>query len=220
MTCPVCGTRKARRACPAIGAQICPVCCGTKRLVEINCPSDCPYLTSAQAHPPAAVRRQRERDIQFALGMLHDLSEPSYRLVLLFQDLVRRYRPTAIPSLVDTDVAEACASMAATLETSGRGIIFEHHSQGLPAQRLVSEFKAMLGSLSRTPSSALERDAAVALRRMEQAARGAHTAFGPGESVYLDFLGRMPEQAQPAAGPGGEPVNPPAEDAGPRLIIP
>ncbi len=53
MTCPLCSQRKARRACPALGHQICAVCCGTKRLTQIPCPSDCVYLASAREHPPA-----------------------------------------------------------------------------------------------------------------------------------------------------------------------
>src|SRR4029079_6022625 len=50
--CPLCGVRRARRGCPALGKQICAVCCGTKRLVEIQCPSDCAYLATAREHPP------------------------------------------------------------------------------------------------------------------------------------------------------------------------
>src|SRR5207247_6809666 len=42
--CPLCGTRRARRGCPALSQQICAICCGTKRLVQIQCPSDCTWL--------------------------------------------------------------------------------------------------------------------------------------------------------------------------------
>ena len=63
MVCPVCGQRKARRECPALRQTICTVCCATKRLVEINCPSECPHLASAREHPAAAVRRRQERDV-------------------------------------------------------------------------------------------------------------------------------------------------------------
>ena len=62
--CSLCGRRRGRRACPALGESICAACCGTKRLVEISCPPECSYLRSSQAHPPAAVQRQRERDLQ------------------------------------------------------------------------------------------------------------------------------------------------------------
>ena len=51
MSCPLCHTRKPRRACPALNQTICAVCCGTKRLIEIQCPDDCVYLTSAREHP-------------------------------------------------------------------------------------------------------------------------------------------------------------------------
>ena len=63
MLCPSCNRRKARRECPALGRAICPICCGTKRLVEIQCPSNCAYLASAREHPAAVVRRQQERDV-------------------------------------------------------------------------------------------------------------------------------------------------------------
>ena len=49
MLCPLCGKRNARRACPALGHLICAVCCGTKRLTEIACPSDCGYLATARS---------------------------------------------------------------------------------------------------------------------------------------------------------------------------
>ena len=43
-TCPLCAKRKGRRACLAKGETICPQCCGSKRLVLIDCPDDCVYL--------------------------------------------------------------------------------------------------------------------------------------------------------------------------------
>src|SRR5215470_8411305 len=61
--CPLCGVRRARRGCPALDKQICAVCCGTKRLVQIHCPSDCTWLASAREHPPAVVVRRHQRDL-------------------------------------------------------------------------------------------------------------------------------------------------------------
>ena len=63
MACPVCNQRKARRECPALHQTICTVCCATKRMVEINCPPDCPHLAAAREHPAAAVKRQQERSL-------------------------------------------------------------------------------------------------------------------------------------------------------------
>ena len=62
MRCPLCQSRPPRRACPALGREICPVCCGTKRQVEIRCPESCVYLSQRRAptrrRPSAGSRTQ------------------------------------------------------------------------------------------------------------------------------------------------------------------
>ena len=219
MACPLCDKRKGRRACPALGRDICTVCCGTKRLTEIVCPPDCGFLAAAQAHPPASIRKQQQRDFEFAMPIVHRLSETAYGLVLAFQDTIRRYRPTALPPLADQDVAEATRALAATLETAGRGIIFEHQAQSIPAQRLVTELRGTFAAMARTPSSTLERDAASGLRRIEEAARRAAGALGGSNVAYLDFLARLPElSAPPSAAPNSEAAT--AQPAPSRLILP
>ncbi len=42
--CVHCGASKGKRACPALGGEICAPCCGKYRLVEIACPADCKWL--------------------------------------------------------------------------------------------------------------------------------------------------------------------------------
>src|SRR2546423_8134229 len=121
--CPLCGVRRAKRACPGVSRDICAVCCGTKRLTEIACPSDCPYLSTARAHPAAAVQRQQERDMAFVLPRISDLSETQYRLFLFVQATVLQHAASAGPALLDSDVAEATPTVAATLETPRSGII-------------------------------------------------------------------------------------------------
>ena len=75
VTCPLCRTRKARRACPALGHDICTVCCATKRVTEIACPTNCVYLETAQRHPAAATKRQHERDLTVLITTLGQVSE-------------------------------------------------------------------------------------------------------------------------------------------------
>lgn len=226
MTCPLCSQRKARRACPALAKTICPVCCGTKRGLEIDCPPDCAYLAGAEAHPPAVVRRQRQRDFEFAMPMVQKLSDPGYRLLLSFQDFIRRYSQGALPALTDADVTEAARALASTLETAGKGIIFEHQAQSLPAQRLLGELRVLLAGMTRTPSSALDREAAGALRRIEEAAKRAGRELDGGETAYLQFLQRLPEFSAPgtpdapAAGGGSTPTEPGDPGGGSRLILP
>src|SRR5438045_2477661 len=97
--CPLCSERKPKRHCPALDRAICPVCCGTKRVTEITCPQDCAYLSSAAAHPPAVVQRQRERDMRFFLPFVEALSETQYRLLLAFQALTVKHAGSAAIAL-------------------------------------------------------------------------------------------------------------------------
>jgi hypothetical protein len=50
VTCPRCGSRKAKRHCPALRLDICPQCCGAEREETIACPLDCSYLRDARQH--------------------------------------------------------------------------------------------------------------------------------------------------------------------------
>src|SRR5918999_1003181 len=126
MACPLCRTRKARRACPALGQTICSVCCATKRVTEIACPPDCAYLATAREHPAAVVRKQQERDVAVLLPTIQHLTERQYQLFFLFQTVIARHKPEGFARVVDEDVAEAAAAMAATLETAARGVIYDH----------------------------------------------------------------------------------------------
>ena len=51
------------------------MCCGTKRLTEIACPSDCVYLAAAREHPPAVAVRRQKHDIGSVARHMRDLSE-------------------------------------------------------------------------------------------------------------------------------------------------
>jgi hypothetical protein len=214
--CPLCGTRKARRACPALGREICAVCCGTKRVVEIACPSDCGWLRASAQHPPAVAQRRQERDLAFIYGALGDLGERRARVLLYLQALVKRCATAdasaiAAPSrFVDDDVANAAASLASTFETSAKGILYEHQATSIPAQRLAGDLKRGLEELARAERSVSDRDVAAALRTMEKLARGARAAFGDGERSYLDLIDRVMKPAAQDA---------PAE-TGSRLIVP
>jgi len=41
--CVRCRQRKAKRRCPALAGDLCPLCCGQHRNRDIPCPADCPY---------------------------------------------------------------------------------------------------------------------------------------------------------------------------------
>jgi hypothetical protein len=219
MLCPLCGTRRARRGCPAVGQQICAVCCGTKRLVEINCPKDCPYLASAREHPAAATIRQERRDVDILLPHLRDLSERQSQLFFLISTFLLRYEPPEFHKLVDADVADAAAALAGTFETAARGVIYEHRPAALPAERLAAALKSVVAEAGQHGGSAFERDAAVVLRRIEEAARaagGPDPADDSTRRAYLDLLGRVLRDQPDSAGTGA----PEARGETSRLIVP
>lgn len=190
MLCPSCGQRKARRECPALGRTICPTCCGTKRLVEIQCPSTCVYLAAAREHPAAAVRRRQEQDAARLIPTIRHLTERQYELYFLFQSVIARHRPEGLARLVDADVAEAAGAVAATLETAARGVIYEHTPQSHTAQSLARAMRALLDQVREQGAKVYDGEAAIALRAIEQ---GARTLRAPDESetTYLELVCRL-----------------------------
>lgn len=200
-SCPLCQQRRPRRECPALGQTICAVCCATKRLTEINCPPDCSYLSSARAHPAASVQRRRERDYRFLRPLIQDLNETQYRLLLAFQALILKHAGSAVPSPADADVRDAAGAFARTLETAGKGIIYEHQASSVPAQRLAGEMGTLLGQIEREKNlRGLSRDAIVVLRRIEQGAGAAAAAYPEdGGRAYMGVLGRMMSEVSAAA---------------------
>jgi hypothetical protein len=202
MICTLCGKRRAKRACPALGTQICAACCGTKRLVEIRCPSDCVYLAAARAHPPAVIQRQQQRDSGALIPLLRGLTDRQARLFLLFASAISRHRDEALQRLVDEDIAQASEALAATLETAGRGIVYEHQPTGLAATRLMAELKALLAEASKDAPSTMERDAAIALRRLEAGTRQQGLSAERHDTAFRELLSRVLVQDQPS-GPSG-----------------
>lgn len=190
MLCPTCGQRKARRQCPALANTICPTCCGTKRLTEIECPADCRYLSTAREHPAAVVQRQRERDVALVLPTIRHLTERQYQLFFLVQSVIARHKPQGLTCLVDSDIAEAARALATTLETAGRGIIYEQAPQGGPAQALVAEINAALAQMREQGATIYDGETAIVLRAIERGATEIRPPDG-GAAGYSNLVGRL-----------------------------
>jgi hypothetical protein len=224
MLCPLCNTRRPKRACPALDRQICPICCGTKRLTEISCPPTCSYLSSAKAHPPAVAQRRQERDLRFVLPLLTELTESQYQLLLFFQGITLKHSESALPPLRDEDVAEAAGTAAATLETAGKGIIYQHQAASIPAQRLADAITAAVQELRNRAGGSypsLERDATVALRQLARAASEAGRALAGDEPpVFLKLLGRVLTAPEGPGAASSDSLGLAAPDPASRLVIP
>jgi hypothetical protein len=195
MTCPVCNRAPARRACPALAQTICPVCCGTKRLVEISCPSDCAYLTAAQRHPAAVVQRQQARDVAALMPTLRHLTERQHQLFFLLQTVIARHQPEGFVRLLDADVAEGAGSVARTLETAARGVIYEQPAGSRVGAALAAELKQMVEHVRQQGAPVGDLEAAAVLRAIEQ---GARRPEGEGSTAYLELMARLLHVRRPA----------------------
>jgi hypothetical protein len=58
--CTHCLQRKAKRHCPALGSNICPLCCGLLREKTLHCPKDCRYLAQHKPYQEKKVIQKRQ----------------------------------------------------------------------------------------------------------------------------------------------------------------
>jgi hypothetical protein len=191
------------------------MCCGTKRLTQIACPSDCAWLASSREHPAAVAVRRQQRDVAAFLQVMRDFNERQSQLFLLLSTFLVRYEPPELQQVIDDDVAEAMAALAATYETAVRGVIYEHRPASLPAERLVTALKPVLAEAGKGGGTAFERDAAAVLRRVETTVRDVRSGDPENGRAFLDLLGRLVRKSADDPGlPASEP------EGSPRLIVP
>jgi hypothetical protein len=188
------------------------VCCATKRLVAIRCPPDCQYLVTAREHPPAVLVRQQQHDLELAVQIIRDFNERQSQIFFLVTTFIVKYQPPELYSLTDLDLAEAAAALAATFETATRGVIYEHHAASGAGVRLAAALKAVLAEAGQHAGTPFQRDSAVVLRRLEEAARR-DGASQDNPRALLELLGRVVRKTVESPAP--------EEDVSPsRLIVP
>jgi hypothetical protein len=131
MTCKICETRRARRTCPAVGGEICSMCCGTERENTLNCPLDCVYLREARLReepqdlPPEQVPNQ---DIRISDRFLNENGA-------LLGEMMRELAEVGlgVPGIVDFDLREALDSLVRTYRTRESGLYYDSKPANLLA---------------------------------------------------------------------------------------
>lgn len=145
--------------------------------------------------------RQQQRDIGLLVNFMRDFSERQSHLFFLVNTFVTGYQPGELQALIDDDVAEAMDALAATYETSVRGVIYDHRPASLPADRLAVALKPVLAEAGKNLGTAFERDAAVVLRRVAESVRDVRSMTAPqkpdDQRTYLDLLGRVVRRPDP-----------------------
>jgi len=192
VSCAICEKRKAERFCPAKGAKICAVCCGTGREVSIDCPQDCAYLVAAHRYED-----QHQRSLPADTPLLD--VKVSQDVIYAHQNVLSGLAFTAAkfsaahPATTDPDVLAALQALAETYKTLGSGILYEKP----PEATLPRELYAVLAAfLNESKQQNAERAAAPAVKDSEVFTLLVflfrmgllHTNGRPRARRYLEFL--------------------------------
>lgn len=194
------------------------MCCGSLRQRDIACPSDCRYLASAQAHPAAATRRQQEQDKGLVSLLMEGLNQRQASLCSTLLSVVARFPSDPLLRLEDDGLIDAAAALAATCETAGRGVIYEHRPNSLVAQRLYADLKDFLAQAGLEGSRQLEQDAATILRRIAGSAARVRQVVDLGPATCVGMIGRIARSAA-ATGMAGAPLPGGSPEPKPSLLI-
>ncbi|MBI4907035.1 MAG: hypothetical protein HY820_25640 [Acidobacteria bacterium] len=123
MSCRICETRKPRRFCPGLNADICAPCCGTERENTVTCPLDCEYLIEARKHErydapdPAALPN---KDIRVSEEFLQ---EHDHLVGFLFEALLDG--ALKVEGSSDRDLRDTLEALIKTYRTRQSGLIYE-----------------------------------------------------------------------------------------------
>ena len=206
--CPLCTERSAKRFCPAKQTSICAVCCGTKREVEIDCPSSCVYLKTGRSYEsetkpldPDVVARARSFRPNF-------VSEYGPVLEIIGRAVAEERQQS--PWMVDQDVMEVYRSLGATMKTLSSGIHYESLPEGPARIAMFRTLKAILDRMM-SPTDSQQRTLRVSevLEVLDFLflSVAANSSGRPRSRQYLDWLSAMFEVPAPSPGSG-------------RLIVP
>ncbi len=196
MKCPLCNARKGKRLCPALGKEICPQCCGEKRVSEIPCPADCSYLAPGLEN----------EWIRTFSGFTEWVGNPSeaQRYLDTFQhlfvfvrtlemELVRHTRRYS--AFTDAEVLETVELALKDYRTEEKGILFSHSSTNPAVQRLLRSFLESIEriradaekEMTRLPAGAI----AASLDFIHAQIRYLMSRSEDKERAYLDFISRQ-----------------------------
>lgn len=118
--CKICEKRRARRHCPGIGGEICPVCCGNERENTIDCPLDCEFLRAARQHEASAtVVEIPNRDVKITEAFIREHEQLVTWMNMALARAMEKERA------VDMDAREALDALIRTYRTRESGLIYE-----------------------------------------------------------------------------------------------
>lgn len=162
-------------------------------------------------------QRQHELDVALMLPAMAGFTDRQSRFFFLFQSILVRHREDPLRPLLDADIAEAAASAAGALEAAARGVIYQPRPASLTAREVTAAMEqafAEVAQQTQGPRTPLERDAARALRGIEEAARRVGPLVGDPRTGFLALMRRLLGRRGAGASEGDAPP------AGSGLVLP
>jgi len=188
--CPLCSQRAGKRYCPAIAEHICPVCCGTKREIEIDCPSSCSYLKASRTYEaekplpdPELAAKAGQYDVRFF---------EQYHLVLdaLTDAIIEEHLHSKW--LVDSDVLEVFKALKATMKTLSSGIYYESLPEGPARLSLFRRLKGLMDELMQPDPTGgrkiLKTSEVMEILDFVTLVAEGHSSIRPKSRRYLDWI--------------------------------
>jgi hypothetical protein len=210
MKCILCNQKSAKRFCPAKNNQICPQCCGEKRMLEIECPESCMHLKIGREHEAA--------DYGKRLRSLHSIAKENTRQALIEHQNVIAHLEYALAQerrrsrfLTDNDAKQALDLLLENYATEDKGVLYEKKSENLQAESLRREMRNIIESY-RNPegdqnrgivdpkSTRLQLNSAIGCLEFLQSMVASYLEEKRSETRYVDFLLRVtPREESPSS---------------------
>ncbi len=192
--CSICGARRAKRACPAVHADICPICCGEQREVSLSCPLECEYLQEGHRREkslPVSEKELSNVDITVTEEFVAEHEE-----LVLFCAYAMLQAAVRVPGCVDTDVLIALDALIQTHRTLESGLVYETVPANTIAAGIVRSFSKSLDEYQKLRQ---EREALSPVRNSDILKTlvflhriGQHNQNGrPRGRMYIDLLHQM-----------------------------
>ena len=140
--CRICEARKAKRACPGVGGDICPQCCGREREETIYCPLNCVYLREARRHE----RPDQNQVIDFPHKEIQVeeryLEESNELFTVVSLSVIKAAQET--PRIIDADIRDCLEAVVKTYLALGSGIIYESKPENMLAGAMYGRLMASI----------------------------------------------------------------------------
>ena len=205
--CPLCSERSGKRYCPAKGEQICAVCCGEKREIEIDCPSSCIHLKAGRSYE--AEKRIPDPELRAKVQKYSNDKDFLFRFSPVLDAVSKSVVEERTKSswLVDNDVIEVYKSLSTTIRTLSSGLYYESLPDGPVRISLFHRLKGLLDELMQPNPNLDERSLKVseAVEVLEFLLFSAQVNSGtrPKSRRYLDWLTSMAGDGNPQAQSSG-----------------